>query len=165
MAKLTPKQKKFADKYMETGNGVEAAKEAYNLGGKGGTNEYHTAGSIASENLKKPAIKKYIEENTYTPKDKEVVINQLEEESVVYFIKCKETGLIKIGYTTDITKRVSGVRKDRGNPVELLGTIKKNGRQLEQILHIRFMKSRHKGEWFNPTEDLVDFVNTVCQIK
>ena|ERR1700761_8966222 len=46
--KLTPKQEKFVDKYLELGNGTKAAKEAgYSA---------RTADKIASENIRKPEI-------------------------------------------------------------------------------------------------------------
>ena len=49
---LTPKQKAFADYYIETGNATEAAKRA----GYSKKSAY----SIGDENLKKPAISAYI---------------------------------------------------------------------------------------------------------
>ena len=49
---LTPKQKAFADFYIETGNASEAARKAgYSL---------KTAGAIGNENLQKPEIIEYI---------------------------------------------------------------------------------------------------------
>ncbi len=52
--KLTPKQKAFADYYIETGNGTEAARRAgYSV---------KTAKQIATENLAKPYIAEYIAE-------------------------------------------------------------------------------------------------------
>lgn len=52
--KLTPKQLKFIDKYLETGNGTRSALEVYN------TSNYNSAHAIGSENLQKPAIQQYI---------------------------------------------------------------------------------------------------------
>jgi len=52
--KLTPKQKKFADEYIKTGNATQSAIEA-------GYSK-RTAAVIATENLIKPNIKAYIEE-------------------------------------------------------------------------------------------------------
>ena len=49
---LTPKQKAFAEYYLEYGNATEAAKKA-------GYSE-RSAGSIGEENLKKPEISAYI---------------------------------------------------------------------------------------------------------
>lgn len=54
---LTKKQKTFVKTFLETGIGSEAAKAAYNIGGKHGTkNIENVAGAIAAENLKKPSI-------------------------------------------------------------------------------------------------------------
>lgn len=55
--KLTPKQKKFADKYLETGNGTRSALAAYD------TEDYQTAASIAEENLRKPEIIVYLDKH------------------------------------------------------------------------------------------------------
>ena len=52
MAKLTNKQRAFVEHYLDTWNATEAAREA-------GYSE-RSIGSIASENLHKPAIKKEI---------------------------------------------------------------------------------------------------------
>lgn len=54
MTKLTEKQKRFADYFIETGNGTEAAK----LAGYKGKN----LNRIAAENLSKLDIKSYIDE-------------------------------------------------------------------------------------------------------
>lgn len=59
--KLTLKQQRFIQYYLETGNGAEAVRKAgYQLKSKGGSNTMHqevvTAASIATENLKKPLI-------------------------------------------------------------------------------------------------------------
>lgn len=51
---LTPKQKSFADYYIETGNATEAARKA---GYKGSSN---TLGVTGSENLRKPIVSAYI---------------------------------------------------------------------------------------------------------
>ena len=54
MTKLTVKQQKFADFYIELGNATEAAVLAgYSP---------RTAGVIGNENLKKPYVKKYIDD-------------------------------------------------------------------------------------------------------
>lgn len=51
---LTPKQKKFADKYLETGNGTVAAREAYNK-----SND-NCAAVEASRTLRKDKIQEYL---------------------------------------------------------------------------------------------------------
>lgn len=52
--KLTPKQKRFADEYIKTGNATQSAIEA-------GYSK-KTAQVIGAENLSKPMVKAYIEE-------------------------------------------------------------------------------------------------------
>lgn len=52
---ITKKQKKFADKYIETGNGAQAARETYDVS----TDE--SARAIASQNLTKPPIQEYLQ--------------------------------------------------------------------------------------------------------
>lgn len=54
--RITPKQKKFADKYLELDNGTQAALAVYD------TTDYNTAHAIAHENLQKPTIRNYLEE-------------------------------------------------------------------------------------------------------
>lgn len=55
MNKLRPKQKKFVDAYLETGNGTEAVIRAnYTV------KDRNVASSIASENLRKPDIIGYL---------------------------------------------------------------------------------------------------------
>ena len=55
--KLTRKQKKFVKELVENGgNATQAALKAYD------TDDYNTAGVIASENLNKPKIEKALEE-------------------------------------------------------------------------------------------------------
>jgi phage terminase small subunit len=54
--KITEKQKKFADAYVDNGgNRTEAALDVYD------TKDYFTAANIGSENLKKPKIQEYLE--------------------------------------------------------------------------------------------------------
>ncbi len=54
LQKLTKKQRGFVKDYIKTGNGVQSAMKNYD------TDDYSTAGSIAVENLQKPAIQNAI---------------------------------------------------------------------------------------------------------
>lgn len=74
--KLTEKQKRFADYYIETGNGAEAARRA---GYKGNNHD-----NIATENLRKLAIKEYIK-NKMENKDEKRIASQ--DEILEYFTK------------------------------------------------------------------------------
>jgi hypothetical protein len=67
---LTPKQQKFAQNYLETGNATEAASRAYKPKNRA------TARVIGSENLTKPNIKAFLEEKA---PDAESMICQLSQ--------------------------------------------------------------------------------------
>ena len=54
--KLTRKQARFVDEYIETGNGTQSALSVYD------TEDYNTAHVIASENLQKPTVQQAIAE-------------------------------------------------------------------------------------------------------
>lgn len=55
MVNLKPKQKKFADKYLETGNGTKSALEVYDV------KDENSAAAIASQNLRKIKVQEYLE--------------------------------------------------------------------------------------------------------
>lgn len=63
--KLTFKEKGFVKDYAKTGNGVKAALKNYD------TEDYSTAGNIASENLKKPRIQNALKSigDSFKPED------------------------------------------------------------------------------------------------
>lgn len=63
--KLTPKQQKFADEYIKSGNAAEAAR---NAGYKA-----RTARSVGQENLTKPDIKLYIDKRMQEIADKRIM--------------------------------------------------------------------------------------------
>lgn len=77
----------------------------------------------------------------------------------VYFIQCGNGGPIKIG-KTDEPPMNRLLSFQIGNPYSLclLGTMKCYSRNTESMLHERFAKSRIRGEWFEPTEDLLIFI-------
>ena len=80
---LTPKQKAFADYYIETGNATEAAiKAGYSK---------KTARVIGQENLTKPAIKTYIDETMEKLADKRIAKAEEVLEYLTRVIRGEET--------------------------------------------------------------------------
>lgn len=75
----------------------------------------------------------------------------------VYFVQAERTGLIKIGYTGALEKRLDSLRGGSAERLELLGHLRAT-RSLEYQLHSRFAAARLHGEWFRPVDDLLDFV-------
>ncbi|NOV01358.1 terminase small subunit [Paenibacillus planticolens] len=113
--KLTEKQKRFADFYLETGNATEAAiKAGYSK---------KTAKEVGYENLTKPHLKAYIEEKI-AEKDSQRIAKQ---DEVLEFLTNVLRGQVKeqfplglgMGEQQLVKKELDG--KDRIKAAELLG--------------------------------------------
>ena len=77
----------------------------------------------------------------------------------VYFVT--EEKYIKIGYTSqNIDKRIRQLNTGSIHKLYLLGWIYGN-KKIEKELHIKFAQSRvrYNAEWFEPTEELLQFIN------
>ncbi|MFX0112013.1 MULTISPECIES: terminase small subunit [Bacillus] len=113
--KLTEKQKRFADYYIELGNATEAARKA------GYSSK--TAKSIGQENLTKPDIKSYIKERL-NEKDAERIASQDEIlEFLTAVMRGEETEQIPVGLGEGAQQLEDKdpYLKDRVKAAELLG--------------------------------------------
>ena len=114
MARLTEKQKRFADYYIETGNATESAKRAgYSP---------KTARVIGQENLIKPAIKSYIDARLKEMDEKRI----MKAEEVMQLL----TAIARNEVTEDVVVFNEGMTaieqkgmsaKDRLKALELIG--------------------------------------------
>ena len=117
--KLTPKQKAFAEYYIETGNATEAARKA---GYKG-----KNLNRIASENLSKLDIKSYIDEKMKELEDKRIAKADEVLKYLTRVIRGEETEQVVV--TENIGDFMSEARvvnkelsaKDKIKAAELLG--------------------------------------------
>lgn len=78
---------------------------------------------------------------------------------MIYFIT--DTKNIKIGYTNNsIEKRLKQLQTSCASKLYILGWID-GDLDTEKMLHKIFAQSRirYNGEWFNPTEDLINYIN------
>jgi phage terminase small subunit len=114
-AKLTPKQRKFADYYIELGNATEAARKA-------GYSK-KTAKQIGQENLTKPDLKIYIDERMKKIQSAKV----MDQQEIIEFLssiargEVKEETLIGLGMGEQGTTQIEVSAKDRIKAAELLG--------------------------------------------
>lgn len=88
---LTPKQKAFADYYIECGNAAEAARRA---GYKA-----KSARQIGTENLSKPSISAYIAERTAPTEEKRIATG---DEVMEFFTKVMD-GKVKDAFGLDVS--------------------------------------------------------------
>ncbi|WP_217077729.1 terminase small subunit [Clostridium baratii] len=117
--KLTPKQKAFAEYYIETGNATEAARKA---GYKG-----KNLNRIASENLSKLDIKNYIDEKMKELEDQRIAKADEVLKYLTRVIRGEETEQVVV--TENIGDFMSEARvinkelsaKDKIKAAELLG--------------------------------------------
>ena len=69
--------------------------------------------------------------------------------NVVYFIGAGDpVVLVKIGTTTNITRRLAQIRRGWSVPVHVLETVE-GGYEREAEFHERFRSARVAGEWFH----------------
>lgn len=75
----------------------------------------------------------------------------------VYFMRCLDCRLIKIGFSKDVAKRKAQIERSTEHVLEVLGT-KLGDRWTEAQLHGSFIHERVKGEWFRESEALLKYI-------
>lgn len=117
MAKLTLKQKKFADEYIISGNATQAAIEA----GYSKKTAYQTG----AENLRKPQIKSYIDERLKEIESKKTATHQevIEYLTSVMRGEQREQTLIGRGQGFQEATYIDVSAKDRLKAADLLNKI------------------------------------------
>lgn len=84
--------------------------------------------------------------------------------AVVYFVRGRESRLIKIGRATNFAGRLSAIRSQSPELIEALGVIETDdAKKLEAEIHLRFAHLRQRGEWFADDQAIHQFMaeNTV----
>ena len=96
---LTPKQKAFADYYIELGNATEAARRAKYKGNN------VTLAAVGSENLRKPLIAEYIAKTVQSEEEKRIAT----AEDVMKFFSDVMNGRIKdqFGLDASLSDRIN----------------------------------------------------------
>lgn len=74
-----------------------------------------------------------------------------------YFLHDPRRNLLKIGRSTNVQKRVAGIRTASGANCKLLGTLDGD---LESEWHRRFASERKLGEWFEVTPSMAELLRS-----
>jgi hypothetical protein len=82
----------------------------------------------------------------------------------VYFVQSGTKGDIKIGYSINVKKRVQTLKTAMPEGIKLIGFITGDS-ALEKALHWKFRTLRKNGEWFKCDNDIIDYLNTVNEMK
>lgn len=92
---------------------------------------------------------------------------------MIYFIQTKESGKIKIGYSTSPDKRIKDLQIANPEKLELIGLLK-GSKDYEKQIHQKFEELNIHGEWFDPGNKLLEFIhkhaklpdkNVICKIS
>ncbi len=116
--KLTPKQRGFANDYLKTGNGTTAVLNNYNV------KTPEVAASIASENLRKPNVRDYLE-------------NKAERAAEIVFELAETSQMdnVRLGASKDILDRAGLKPVERSISVHVEVTDSPEIRKLTQELN------------------------------
>ena len=80
-----------------------------------------------------------------------------QDKACVYFVQSEENKLIKIGYTTNLKKRLSKMRTDSSTPLKVLFAMEAY-RLEEKSIHSALFKCNIHGEWFAPSAELLEYI-------
>lgn len=86
--------------------------------------------------------------------------NEAMRDSVVYFVKSELTGLIKIGVTGKLRKRLRVMATATGSAIRPIVVFRGN-RDIEAICHRVFDEYRVLGEWFRDEGLLTEFLEAM----
>jgi len=76
----------------------------------------------------------------------------------IYFIQSGLDGPIKIGISNNPKKRMRELQHSCPFELRMVGIIKNGGKEWEDKLHRKFAHSRMKGEWYKPTQTLLQCI-------
>jgi hypothetical protein len=77
---------------------------------------------------------------------------------MIYFIQRVSDSAVKIGCSTNIDQRLWALVTEHKVKMSVLGVME-GDRVTEREMHTLFRNSWLRGEWFNPTDDLLDFID------
>jgi hypothetical protein len=83
---------------------------------------------------------------------------------MIYFIQAVDGGPIKIGYSIDPQKCLKQIQRKSPVPLQILRMIEGDIEYKEAIHHL-FNKSRVRGEWFDPSEELLAFIEKPLKLE
>lgn len=87
-------------------------------------------------------------------------VRQKDEEGVVYFVQVGNEGPYKIGWSADVSRRMGELQVANPSHLHLRGTVP-GTRETEAEFHQRFRAAHVSGEWFQNTEELRAFIQSL----
>lgn len=122
------------------------------MAGVGGPPQFNVSSDLDLANHSFPAT-----EDAGIP---EHLANQSLKISWVYFVQAGEGGPIKIGKAMNPSQRIGNLQVGNPHEVKLLHCLPDTGCTEGRIQGI-FEESHLRGEWYNPTPDLLEFIDAL----
>ena len=80
----------------------------------------------------------------------------------VYFLQAQQGGPVKIGCTHDLARGLHTLSTGSPSPLRVLAIVAGGTTDTEAELHASFTGARLQGEWFRPTEEVVEYITRWC---
>lgn len=90
--------------------------------------------------------------------DRRLGSSTLPKTSVVYFIAAGDHGPIKIGFASNLRRRLHGLQTGNHEYLKVLGWISPGTKEIEKQLHHDLRRHRIHGDWFQPTDEVWNLV-------
>lgn len=81
------------------------------------------------------------------------------EDAHVYFIQRGLDGPVKVGCSANVARRFWELQTASPEPLRIIGLYALGGYQMEARLHRTFAADRLSGEWFRPTQLLLEIAS------
>lgn len=139
-----------------TQDGVERFDVRYRLGGRAVPLRHGgTFGSLDDAELRAASVRRQIAQGAA-----HIRLTAASPETWIYYIRVGVDGPIKIGLARDPMRRMRHLQSANPYPLHLLAVEPGTAEDEEQI-HRAFMDARLRGEWFRPTEAVLDHVRCI----
>ena len=91
---------------------------------------------------------------------KEKEIRKIKEKypGYIYFVQGASGGAVKIGYAKDVAARLKGLQTGFPDTLMLLCAVPGKPKN-EKELHEKYKEHALRGEWFKPSEEIMEFIN------
>lgn len=80
----------------------------------------------------------------------------------IYFMQMQNAdGYVKIGFSENVAKRLSSIQVGSPYKIEVIALLANESQTMEGIIHTILVNSWIKGEWFRPTEEVLECIENV----
>lgn len=79
------------------------------------------------------------------------------------YVAQREDGRIKVGWSSDVMRRITEMRRDAKQTVQLLACFPGN-KPAELRLHDRLKAHKYRGEWYEPHAEVMAVIDSLSEV-